>query len=196
MTGKFTCLLPLFLALHLSATPDWLSSSKLPNAFPLAQNEVAAAIFYDTQDATVVSIAAQHLQQDIKTVTGFTPQLNPTQATAAKIYLGTLGQSVTTYPVDVASLDPSSASPYLEYTIQIEEAGDYHLQADLLPTFPVNGQSDLRLAFSIDDSPPVLATLTRDVNDDVWKEAVLSASVKLTAAETFNLTADSHQLRI
>ncbi|AKQ46011.1 hypothetical protein TH63_10760 [Rufibacter radiotolerans] len=67
-----------------------------PGAFPLVQGGKAAPILVDGKDAEVVRIAARALGEDIKAVTGFTPEIGktgPNQVIGLPVIMGTLGQS-------------------------------------------------------------------------------------------------------
>lgn len=110
--------------------------------------------------------------------------------------LGRSGDSVTAFPFNASTMPVGSASPYLEYEFEIEESGEYFIQAEALPTFPLNGQKELRLAFSVNGSEPVIASVARSVNDAAWKQAVLSAHVSLTTEESYQLNSGLHTLRI
>ncbi|WP_460893503.1 glycosyl hydrolase 115 family protein [Rufibacter soli] len=71
-------------------------SEKSVGTFPLVQAGKAAAVYVDGQDAEVVQIAARALSEDIKAVTGFTPEIRKTglkQLSGIPVIIGTLGQS-------------------------------------------------------------------------------------------------------
>ncbi|MDQ8186140.1 glycosyl hydrolase 115 family protein [Pelagicoccus sp. SDUM812002] len=110
--------------------------------------------------------------------------------------LGRIGDSVLAGPPDAATIPLGEPSPYLEYEFEIHESGDYNLQAELIPSFPLNGQSELRFAFSIDDGDPQLMSVARTVNDNAWKQAVLTAQVTVNASGTLRLDDGKHLLRL
>ena len=73
-----------------------VSDTVTAGAFPLAAAGTAAPIYFSSNDATVVGIAANALGNDVRLVTGLTPIVSsnaPTSATNA-VFIGTVGQSV------------------------------------------------------------------------------------------------------
>ncbi|WP_185236481.1 glycosyl hydrolase 115 family protein [Teredinibacter franksiae] len=100
--------------------------------------------------------------------------------------LGRVGDAVVLYPMveraDTES-DIEKRSPYLEYEFELSESGGYYIYFSLLPSFPVNTETTLKLAFSMGDSTSgiQMVTLQRQVKDRQWKRAVLSGSVRMSA---------------
>jgi len=71
-----------------------VSTTNVALAFPIVENQKAASIYYDKNDATVVAIAAQALKNDIKLLTNVSPVLVKDAALSAyPIIIGTLGKS-------------------------------------------------------------------------------------------------------
>ncbi|SMF06976.1 Glycosyl hydrolase family 115 [Alteromonadaceae bacterium Bs31] len=114
--------------------------------------------------------------------------------------LGRVGDAIAVYPLAEARSGNINAlmneSPYVEYLIQIPEEGKYKLYFSLLPTFPLNTDA-LRIAYSLPglSHERKLLSLKRQVGDESWKRAVLSASVRVSS-EPQLLEAGKHTLRV
>jgi hypothetical protein len=68
--------------------------SPASGAMPIAANGQVVPIYYSTEDAKVVAVAAEALRDDIQRVTGLTPDVNTDTPQASSVILvGTLGQS-------------------------------------------------------------------------------------------------------
>lgn len=76
--------------------PLTLAAGPAAGAFPLVQQQQAAPLYLDAQDAPVVRLAAEALARDIAAITGRTPALRPATAARAEaaVIIGTLGHSV------------------------------------------------------------------------------------------------------
>jgi autotransporter-associated beta strand protein len=72
-----------------------VSDAAAPGAFPVAAGGVTAPIYYSTNDANVVGIAARALRDDVQRVTGLTPTIssNSPTASANAVFIGTVGES-------------------------------------------------------------------------------------------------------
>ncbi len=77
----------------------------------------------------------------------------------------------------------AQAGPALDYAITLP-AGAWSLDLDLLPTFPLNGQTALRLAVSADSGAPVEVAASRKVGDKAWAEGVLDGRVRVASGVT------------
>jgi hypothetical protein len=108
--------------------------------------------------------------------------------------LGRTLSGVTSYP----SIAPSSApgqGPYLEYAIDLAQAGDFDLRVVVAPSLDFRGGTGLRYAVSLDDAPPVIVNLHADETQKTWDKAVADNArvqrVRLTATK-----AGAHRLRL
>ncbi len=110
--------------------------------------------------------------------------------------LGRSGDSISSQPAAAPSIPLDQESPYLEYTFTVTETGNYTLQAELLPSFPLNDQTELRFAYAIDDANRALVSVPRTIKDSAWQQAVLTAQVTAAAEQPIHLEAGEHQLRI
>lgn len=63
------------------------------NSFPLVANGKASRIYTDPSDAEVVRIAANAFKNDVKLVTGLTPEPTSLQTALPQVLIGTIGQS-------------------------------------------------------------------------------------------------------
>ncbi|WP_146219159.1 hypothetical protein [Caulobacter sp. D4A] len=82
-----------------------------------------------------------------------------------------------------ASRTLAQPGPALDYAITLP-AGAWSLDLDLLPTFPLNGQTALRLAVSADGVAPVEVAASRKVGDKAWAEGVLDGRVRVASGVT------------
>ncbi|MBI1682742.1 glycosyl hydrolase 115 family protein [Caulobacter hibisci] len=73
--------------------------------------------------------------------------------------------------------------PGLRYAVTLP-AGAWSLDLDLLPTFPLNGETALRLAVSADDAPPIEVAAQRKVGDKAWAEGVLDGRLQVATGLT------------
>ena len=73
-----------------------LSETNMPGSLPLVVGGQAAPIYYSSNDAVVVGIAATALRDDVQRVTGLTPALfsNTPVAISNVVFIGTIGKSV------------------------------------------------------------------------------------------------------
>ena len=100
--------------------------------------------------------------------------------------LGRVGDALALYPmigrVD-SGINIEKHAPYVEYEFDLPESGSYFIYFSLLPSFPVNNEGTLKLAFSLRDASPgvQVLTLSRQVGDPQWKRSVLSASLRMGA---------------
>jgi hypothetical protein len=133
----------------------------------------------------VVSIEAEHFERSV-----------PVDGLSWRVIkgLGKTGDSVSIFPA-LAKTFPS-ASPSLEYQIEVENAGEFELSLLLVPTQPLVPGGGLRLAFSVDDAKPQVIVVDKDteVSSRKWAENILDASVAGTAKVM--LTKGRHTLRI
>jgi len=111
--------------------------------------------------------------------------------------LGRSGRAATPLPTTFASVnagDATASAPRLDYSVTFPAAGTFRLELELLPTHPLDGQSQ-RLAVALDDQPPVVITLGNDDGSSRWAQGVLS-NVR-TAATSLNVTrSGAHTLRL
>lgn len=63
------------------------------NSFAIFYQSIVSPIVYDTADAEVVVTAANHLADDLKNVTDYSPAINPDQFPGTAIIIGTIGKS-------------------------------------------------------------------------------------------------------
>jgi hypothetical protein len=96
--------------------------------------------------------------------------------------LGRTGDSVTVFPEDAPSVEPSREAPSLEYPIYLFHAGEMELTFYLLPTHPVRGTAGLRFAYSLDGAEPreLAASAGVEVTSREWAQNVLSATTKVS----------------
>lgn len=79
--------------------------------------------------------------------------------------------------------DPASSGGPLDYVVTLP-AGAWTLDVDLLPTFPLNGQSALRLSIGVDGGQPVTVVAPRKVGDRVWAEGVTDGRLRVASGLT------------
>lgn len=72
-----------------------VSETARPGDFPLLSRQAAAVIYTDKTDATVVSVAANALKNDVKLVTGIAPEVTTSSKINSQfcILIGTIGKS-------------------------------------------------------------------------------------------------------
>lgn len=87
----------------------------------------------------------------------------------------TLG-GMTVYPSTVADQKLDHKTPYLEYDIFVNEAGNYTLHTLVSPTLDFRQGKGLQFAISINDEQPVIVNITEDDNKPkVWDKAVANS---------------------
>jgi hypothetical protein len=79
--------------------------------------------------------------------------------------------------------EPSKAGAALDYAMTLP-AGAWTLDLDLLPTFPLNGQTALRLAVSVDGGAPVSVVAPRKVGDKAWAQGVTDGRLRVASGLT------------
>lgn len=97
--------------------------------------------------------------------------------------LGRGGAAMTSGEATAPSLNLDQAGPALSYTVALPP-GAWSLELDLTPSFPLNGQSALRLAASVDDAAPVEVAVPRKVGDKAWAEGVLDNRLRVASGLT------------
>lgn len=116
---------------------------------------------------------------------------------------GRSGDSVKAYPAtaaDVADGTYQTNSAYLEYDVYFTEDGTYTLNLYRMPT--LNEETALmRCAVGIDDDVPVRMGGTSSVTSSkakttAWGKQVIANTEKLTPANTFNITAGKHTIKL
>jgi hypothetical protein len=90
--------------------------------------------------------------------------------------LGRTGEgSVAVFPTTASGVELSKAAtdaPQLDYAVNFVAAGEFALQAYLIPTHP-NAGSTLRFAVALDDGPPQLVELVVNDGGAEWAQSVL-----------------------
>lgn len=89
--------------------------------------------------------------------------------------LGRGSGSVTVAPV--TAVPRTGGGPALVYEVDVP-AGDWALSVDLIPTFPVTGGEDLRLALSVDGAAPVSVAVPRVTGNGAWAQGVLDGKIR------------------
>jgi hypothetical protein len=140
----------------------------------------------------VVSIEAEHF-------THKTDQ--PTAAWEIIPGLGRTGNAVGVFPTTAPSLELAQAgdAPALEYPFYLFHPGNVTVHFNLIPTQPIRFGQGLRFAFSIDDGPPQLVTITagtgKEVTNPAWSRNVLNNSTSAAIAQTIPAPG-AHTLKI
>lgn len=93
--------------------------------------------------------------------------------------LGRGGASMAAGDVREASMDRAT----LDYAVTLP-AGAWTLELDLLPNFPLNGQTALRLAVGVDGGAPVTVAAPRKVGDRAWAEGVTDGRLRVGSGVT------------
>ncbi|PLR27314.1 hypothetical protein SGCZBJ_07915 [Caulobacter zeae] len=79
--------------------------------------------------------------------------------------------------------EASTGGAALDYAVKLP-AGAWALDLDLLPTFPLNGQTALRLAVSADGGAPVSVAAPRKVSDKAWAQGVTDGRLRVGSGLT------------
>jgi len=115
--------------------------------------------------------------------------------------LGRTGNAVTVLP-STALITPAAA-PSLEYRFHVTTGGPATLRVRLLPTFPLVSGQGLRLAFAVDDGPPLPLAVTtgfdtRSGNPPMtdWQRRVLANATEATLQLPAPLAPGRHTLRL
>lgn len=114
--------------------------------------------------------------------------------------LGRTGDSVTIFPTDAASIDPTRVArdaPVLEYRLNLFRQGNVTVTYYVLPTHPVLAGRGLRFAVALDDQTPEVVTIGAglEVPSATWSQNVLNSTT--IGASTHNVTiAGPHVLKI
>jgi len=153
-----------------------------PAANPPSPTPAQLAVNFVESDG-VVSIEAEHFARKID---------QPGAAWQIIPGLGRTGDAVGVFPTTAPSLDltQTASAPVLGYPFYLFHSGNITLHYNLIPTQPIRFGSGLRFAFSIDDQPPQLVTITagtgKEVTNNAWSHNVLdnstSAAIPLTIA--------------
>ncbi|KQY26493.1 glycosyl hydrolase [Caulobacter sp. Root487D2Y] len=113
--------------------------------------------------------------------------------------LGRTLSGVASYPSTAPSSAPGQGA-FLDYAVDLEQAGDFDLRVFTAPSLDFRGGTGLRYAVSLDDAPPVIANLhegeTRTgEGQKSWEKAVADnarvQTIRLTAAR-----AGAHRIRL
>jgi len=113
--------------------------------------------------------------------------------------LGRTLSGVTSSPSTAPSSAPGQGA-FLDYAVDLEQAGDFDLRVFTAPSLDFRGGTGLRYAVSLDDAPPVIANLhegeTRTgEGQKSWEKAVADntrvQTIRLTAAK-----AGAHRIRL
>ena len=109
--------------------------------------------------------------------------------------LGKTGDSVSILPARARSFAPT-ASPSLEYQIDVEKTGDFDASFYLIPTQPLVTGRGLRIAFSIDGGEPQMVVVDNEteVSSRKWAQNILDETT--IGSAKVNLTSGRHTLRI
>lgn len=89
--------------------------------------------------------------------------------------------------------EASAGAVALDYAVKLP-AGAWALDLDLLPTFPLNGQTALRLAVGADGGAPVTVLAPRKVGDKDWAQGVTDGRLRVGSGLT--LCGGEHALRV
>jgi hypothetical protein len=111
--------------------------------------------------------------------------------------LGKTGDSVSVFPnVAKTFTNLSTASPSLEYQIDVVGTADFDIDFYLIPTQPLVTGNGLRLAFSVDDLSPQIVTVDKDleVSSAKWSTNVLNETTVGTGK--IRLENGPHKLRV
>lgn len=118
-------------------------------------------------------------------------------ATAAWAQIPNLGRtgkgSVAVFPNSVFNLAISQA-PRLEYDVSFAKAGEFTLQAYLIPTHPLAG-TELKFALAIDDAAPQIIAFDIKDGSTEWAQGVLNAT-RIATAKITVANAGIHTLKI
>lgn len=96
--------------------------------------------------------------------------------------------SVSVVPFTAAGIDEAKLArdaPRLEYDITFTRTGDHTFTAYLIPTHPLVAGRGLRFAVGLDDQPPQVLIVPREVGDSAWSQGVLNNTV--TGSTTINV---------
>ena len=108
--------------------------------------------------------------------------------------LGRTGKgSIAVFPNIIFKTEVGQA-PRLEYDVNFTKAGDFTLQAYLIPTHPLAG-TELKFAVAIDDAAPQIVAL--DVKDGgaEWAQGVLNAT-RIATTKISVANSGKHTLKI
>jgi hypothetical protein len=115
-----------------------------------------------------ISIEAEHFSQNLGRGNAAAWQIIPG--------LGRTGEgSVAVFPTTAPSIELAKAAtgaPRLDYAVNFAAAGEFALQAYLIPTHPIAGGS-LRFAVALDEAPPQLVELVVNDGGAGWAQGVL-----------------------
>lgn len=101
--------------------------------------------------------------------------------------LGTAGSSLTQWPISTSSYEERdiSEAPRATYRVKVKK-GRNTITARFLPTFPLNGDYDLRTAVSVDGNAPKVISLKTVASKGKWNQNVIQgfndASVEYVAS--------------
>jgi hypothetical protein len=119
----------------------------------------------------VIAIEAEHFSQNLGRGNAAAWQIIPG--------LGRTGEgSVAVFPTTAPSIELAKAAadaPRLDYAVNFAAAGEFGLQAYLIPTHPIAGGS-LRLAVALDEAAPQLVELVVNDGGAGWAQGVLDAT--------------------
>lgn len=91
-----------------------------------------------------------------------------------------------------ASAADAASAPYAEYRFLTRSSGKAQLRLGFVPTFPLNGEHNLRYAVSIDGAPPQVVDVEANKN---WSDAVQRAT-SVTATDWALAKPGRHVLRV
>lgn len=100
--------------------------------------------------------------------------------------IGRTLSGVSIFPVTSKSQTPGGASPHLEYTINMFDAGEVNVMVYLSPTLNFHNTQGLRYGISIDDEPPQIVNIHAGMSPQVWGKMV---------ADNINIKVSKHTLK-
>ena len=109
--------------------------------------------------------------------------------------LGYSSSAMLLQPFDAKLEKDISQNPALEYEFTLERADSSLIRLYLLPTHPADSNNALRIAVSVDNSPPQLFNIKTESRSTAWKENVLRNQTIVKIPWKFN-AAGMHTLRI
>jgi hypothetical protein len=146
------------------ADDDWRTMRIAPWALPQFPPTPAAA----DSAGGLISLEAEHFSRNIGRDGVAAWQIIPG--------LGRTGEgSVAVFPTTAPSIDLAKAAtdaPRLDYAVTFAAAGEFRLQAYLIPTHPIAGGS-LRFAVALDEAAPQLVELVVNDGGAGWAQGVL-----------------------
>jgi hypothetical protein len=103
--------------------------------------------------------------------------------------------SMSVFPIADNSFSDFQHAPYLEYKIYLFNAGNINIDSIFAPSWPFTPGRGLRYAIAVDNEPPQIIDVVKDMSDAAWEESVRSEMRVATSAHTIS-NAGEHSLRI